>query len=414
MNSFLQDIPGLSGTAANGNGGFPKSLGPRKIRTKILLVFGLLMFGYVGVSYVLYGRHWVDLLVSFGVLALGIGVAFALSGMITRPIVQITRTAERLANGDLRQRARVYGRDEAGLLAKTFNAMVDNVEKTVRDLEARNKFLEEESAKRAAQMEKDAAERLRVERELRNARVEIDEHVDRRTAELSRANTELHGKVLETRRSEDYLQSSLDRLERSLEGTFRAMSMTLELRDPYMAGHQQRVANLAVAIAQDMNLPWDKIEGLRFAGIIHDIGKIASPAEIMSKPGRLTKTELQLVREHPRVGYEMVKDIAFPWPVAHIILQHHERLDGSGYPEGLVGDAILPEARILAVADVVEAVCSLRPYRPALGIEKGLEEIRKGRGIRYDTRVVDACIRLFRENRFAFKTEAEAPLAPLT
>ena len=146
------------------------------------------------------------------------------------------------------------------------------------------------------------------------------------------------------------------------------MSMTLEMRDPYMAGHQHRVAGLAVAIAQEMNLAWDKIEGLRFAGIIHDIGKIAAPTEIMTKPGRLTKTEFQLIKDHPRVGYEMIKDIAFPWPVAHIVLQHHERLDGSGYPEGLVGDAILPEARILAVADVVEAVCSLRPYRPALGL----------------------------------------------
>jgi putative nucleotidyltransferase with HDIG domain len=227
---------------------------------------------------------------------------------------------------------------------------------------------------------------------------------------LARANNELHGKVLETRRSEDYLQSTLDRLERSLEGTFRAMSMILELRDPFMAGHQQRVSSLAVTIAQEMNLPCEKIEGIRFAGIIHDIGKIAAPAEIMAKPRRLTQSEFQLVKDHPRVGYEMIKDIAFPWPVAHIILQHHERLDGSGYPEGLVGDAILPEARILAVADVVDAVCSLRPYRPALGIEKGLEEIRKGRGIRYDTRVVDACIKLFREGRFSFKKENEAPI----
>ena len=163
-----------------------------------------------------------------------------------------------------------------------------------------------------------------------------------------------------------------------------------------------------MAIAQEMNLSWEKVEGLRSPGIIHDIGKIAVPIEIMTKPSRLTKTEFQLVKDHPRIGYDIIKDIAFPWPVAHIVLQHHERLDGSGYPEGLVGDAILPEARILAVADVVEAVCSLRPYRPALGLEKALEEIRKGRGIRYDTRVVDACTRLFREGRFSFKKENEA------
>jgi len=393
-----------------GGPGFLGRIGPGKLRTKMLLLFGLLMAGYAGLAHVLHGRPVILLILSLAFFALGVtGVAF-LSGLITRPLVQLTRTAERLAAGDLKQRARVFGRDEAGLLARTFNGMLDGLEKSFRELEGRNRFLEEEATKRAAQMDKDTAERVRVERELRLARVEIDHLVDLRTAELARANDELHGKVLETRRSEDYLQCTLDRLERSLEGTFRAMSMTLELRDPYMAGHQHRVSSLAVAIAQEMNLPWEKIEGLRFAGIIHDIGKITAPAEIMTKPCRLTKSEFQLVKDHPRVGYEMVKDIAFPWPVSHIILQHHERLDGSGYPEGLVGDAILPEARILAVADVVEAVSALRPYRPALGIEKGLEEIRKGRGLRYDNRAVDACIKLFREGRFSFRKETEAPV----
>jgi putative nucleotidyltransferase with HDIG domain len=410
MSRILQDNSNFLGASPNGNGGGPKGFGPGKIRTKIFLLFGLLVLADAGLTYLLRDHPRAAFAVSLGGLVLGAVFVVALSGMITRPLIQMTRTAERLANGDLKQRARVYARDEAGLLARTFNAMVDSLENTVRSLESRNRTLEEDGAKRAAQQEKDAAERVRIEKELRLARIELDQLVDKRTAELSRANDELHGKVLETRRSEDYLQSTLDRLERSLEGTFRAMSMTLELRDPYMAGHQNRVAGLAVAIAQDMNLAWDKIEGLRFAGVIHDIGKIAAPVEIMTKPGRLTKTEYQLIKEHPRVGYEMVKDIAFPWPVAHIILQHHERLDGSGYPEGLVGDAILPEALILAVADVVEAVCSLRPYRPALGIEKALEEIRKGRGIRYDTRVVDACVKLFREGRFSFRSETEAPI----
>jgi putative nucleotidyltransferase with HDIG domain len=410
MNRSLQDNPNLPGAAPTAGGGSLKGFGPRKMRTKMLLLFGFLMVGTIGLSQLLYGRHGAVVIVSLAALVLGFIFTVALSGMITRPIIQLTRTAERLANGDLKQRVRVYARDEAGLLARTFNAMADSLEKTLRDLESRNRFLEDDSAKRAAQMEKDAAERVRVEKELRLARIELDQLVDKRTEELARANDELHGKVLETRRSEDYLQSTLDRLERSLEGTFRAMSMTLELRDPYMAGHQHRVSSLAVAIAQEMNLAWEKTEGLRFAGIIHDIGKIVAPAEIMAKPCRLTKTEFQLIKDHPRVGYEMIKDISFPWPVAHIILQHHERLDGSGYPEGLVGDAIMQEARILAVADVVEAVCSLRPYRPALGLEKGLEEIRKGRGIRYDTRVVDACVKLFRDGRFSFKTETEAPL----
>lgn len=404
MNRNMFDTPSRSAGP-----GLLGSIGPRKLRTKMLLLFGGLMAGYVGLAYVLHGRPAALLPLSGAFFVLGVTGVILLSGVITRPLVQLTRTAERLAGGDLRQRARVHSRDEAGLLARTFNGMVDGLEKSFRDLEGRNRVLEDEASKHAARMEKEAAERVRIEKELRLARIEIDGLVDKRTEELARANDELHGKVLETRRSEDYLQSTLDRLERSLEGTFRAMSMTLELRDPYMAGHQHRVSSLAVAIAQEMNLPWEKIEGLRFAGIIHDIGKISAPTEIMTKPCRLTKSEFQLVKDHPRVGYEMIKDIAFPWPVAHIILQHHERLDGSGYPEGLVGDAILQEARILAVADVVEAVCSLRPYRPALGIEKGLEEIRKGRGFRYDARVVDACIKLFREGRFSFRKEAEAP-----
>jgi len=400
------DKPNHSGNTARIPGGF----GPRKLRTKMLILFGTLMAGYIGLYRVLHDRPAALPVLGLAFFVLGVLGVVLLSGMITRPLVQLTRTAERLAGGDLKQRARVFGRDEAGLLARTFNGMLDGLEKSFKDLEGRNRTLEDEAAKRTTQMDKDAAERVRIEKELRMARIEIDHLVDKRTQELARANDELHGKVLETRRSEDYLQSTLDRLERSLEGTFKAMSTTLELRDPYMAGHQHRVSSLAVTIAQEMNMPWEKTEGIRFAAIIHDIGKIAAPAEIMAKPGRLTKTEFQLIKDHPRIGYEMIKDIAFPWPVAHIVLQHHERLDGSGYPEGLVGDAILPEARILAVADVVEAVCSLRPYRPALVIEKGLEEIRKGRGIRYDTRAVDACIKLFREGRFTFRKETEAPI----
>ena len=406
MSRSFQDSPNLSG----GGPGPLANLGPRKIRTKLFLLVGIVMAGYAVLFLALSKARGIMLFAAIAALLLGGFLVHLLGGMVTRPIVQMTRTAERLAEGDFKQRARVYGRDEAGLLARTFNAMIDGLERNFRTLEHRNRVLEDEAAKRTAQLDKDTAERVRIEKELRLARIEIDHLVEKRTEELARANDELSGKVLETRRSEDYLQSTLDRLEKSLEGTFRAMSMTLEMRDPSMAGHQHRVSSLAVAIAQEMNLPWEKIEGLRFAGIIHDIGKISTPVEIMTKPCRLSKTEFQLMKDHPRVGYEMIKDISFPWPVAHIILQHHERLDGSGYPEGLVGDAILLEARILSVADVVEAVCSLRPYRPALGLEKGLEEIRKGRGIRYDTHVVDACLKLFRDGRFSFKKESEAPI----
>jgi putative nucleotidyltransferase with HDIG domain len=403
MNQSLFDAPNPSGGRPGPLAGF----GPRTMRTRMLLLFGALMAVYVLLSHVLYRRYTAFTLMSLGFFLLGILLVILVSGMITRPIVQLTRTAERLAGGDLRQRARVYGRDEAGVLARTFNGLLDGLERTCRDLETRNRSLERDAAKRALELDKDAAERLRIERELRLARIEIDGLVAKRTEQLARANDELHGKVLETRRSEDFLQNTLDRLERSLEATFRAMAMTLELRDPYMAGHQQKVASLAVRIAQEMNMPAEKIESLRFAGVIHDIGKITAPLEIMAKPGRLSKSEFQIIKDHPRIGYEMIKDITFPWPVAHIVLQHHERLDGSGYPEGLAGEAILVEARILAVADVVEAISSLRPYRPALGTDKALEEIRKGRGFRYDARAVDACLRLFREGRFSFSEDTE-------
>jgi len=337
-------------------------------------------------------------------------LVFLVAGLITRPLAHVTRTAERIAKGDLNQRVRIHSRDEAGLLAKTFNAMVDGLEKSYRDAATLNRSLEERIASRALDLEKEIAERRRVEKELRLAKDELEHRVVRRTEELSKVNEQLNGRVIETRRAEDQLQTTLDRLEKALEGTIRAMSLTIEMRDLYTAGHQRRVSSLAVAIGEEMHLPLDKIEGVRMAGIIHDIGKIAMPAEILTKPTRLTKTEFQLIKDHPRIGYDILKSITFPWPVAHIILQHHERMDGSGYPDSLLGDAILLEARILSVADVVEALSSHRPYRPALGLDKALEEIRRGRGIRYDMRVVDACIKLFKEGRFSFGTEDTAKI----
>ncbi len=345
------------------------------------------------------------LIVGFGGLAV-----FLFSGFITRPLVQVARTAEKIAKGDLTQRAKVFTRDEVGLLARNFNVMVDGLERSYRRMEADARGLEGRLRQSALDLEKESAERRRIEQELRLAKNELEHRVDKRTEELSKVNEELHGRVMETRRSEDQLQSSLARLERALEGTVRAMSLTIEMRDLYTAGHQRRVTALAAAIAEELHLPQEKIEGLRLAGIIHDIGKIAMPAELLTKPTRLTKTEFQLLQDHPRIGYEILKDIQFPWPVAHIILQHHERMDGTGYPEGLVGEAILIEARILAVADVVEALSSHRPYRPALGIEKALEEIRRGRGGRYDLRVVDACMKLFKDHRYSFKQESAGAL----
>ena len=186
-----------------------------------------------------------------------------------------------------------------------------------------------------------------------------------------------------------------ERLRRSQSATILCMGALAEARDPYTAGHQERVADLACAFASQMGLDEDTIGGLRVAALLHDIGKMSVPAEILSKPSKLTEIELSLVREHPRKAYEILKNIDFPWPIAEIILQHDERLDGSGYPQGLKGDAILHEAKILAVADVVEAMASHRPYRPALGIDAALEEIRSHRGTLYDSDVVEVCKQIF-------------------
>lgn len=181
-----------------------------------------------------------------------------------------------------------------------------------------------------------------------------------------------------------------------------ALASMTELRDPYTAGHQQRVTRLALALAREMGLTEDRLNGLRVAGLTHDVGKIVVPAEILSKPGKIGEFEMSLIRAHAQAGYDILKKIDFLWPVAQIVLQHHERLNGSGYPQGLQGPDILAEAKIMAVADVVEAMASHRPYRPALGIDKALEEVTAHKGVLYDPEVVDICIRLFREKGFSF------------
>ncbi|MDD2782265.1 PAS domain S-box protein [Sulfuricurvum sp.] len=191
-------------------------------------------------------------------------------------------------------------------------------------------------------------------------------------------------------------------LRQSLEQSIQTIAATVEARDPYTAGHQHRVSELATAIAHEMALSENQIQGIRLAATIHDLGKIHIPAEILSKPGRLNKIEFMLIQTHPEEGYNILKDVKFPWPIADIILQHHEKLDGSGYPQGLKGDEILLEAKIICVADIVEAMSSHRPYRPSLGIEPALEEIKRGRGIWYEPSVVDVCLKLFEENRFQF------------
>ncbi|HKI62656.1 MAG TPA: HD domain-containing phosphohydrolase [Mariprofundaceae bacterium] len=205
------------------------------------------------------------------------------------------------------------------------------------------------------------------------------------------------------RRASQALEESSSQLQRALEGTIAAVARMVESRDPYTAGHQQRVARLAAAIAREMGLSSAVVRGIELGSSIHDIGKIQLPAEILSKPGRLTEIEYQLVKAHPEEGYKILKDIEFPWPVAEIAYQHHERLDGSGYPQGLKGDDIHLEARIVAVADVVEAMSSHRPYRAGLGVEAALDEIMKGRGVGYDADVVDACLKVIETKTFTFE-----------
>lgn len=198
------------------------------------------------------------------------------------------------------------------------------------------------------------------------------------------------------------VQKSMERWRKALEGIIQSMALTLEMRDPYTAGHQQRVASLVAAIAEELGFSEQQIEGVRMAAMIHDIGKISVPAEILSKPGVITEIEFNLIKTHARTGYEILEGIEFPWPIAKMVFQHHERINGSGYPSGLHGKDILMEAKILAVADVFEAMASHRPYRPSLGSEKALDELSKNRGILYDPEVVDACLRIFRKKSFRF------------
>ena len=212
--------------------------------------------------------------------------------------------------------------------------------------------------------------------------------------------------ISERKWAEEELQRTLESLRKAVSVTIQVLASAVEIRDPYTAGHQLRSADLARAIATEMGLPQEKIDGIRLAGSIHDIGKLSVPAEILSKPSKLTNTEFSLIKEHSQKGYEMLKDVASPWPLAQIVYQHHERMDGSGYPRNLKGDEILMEARILAVSDVVESMASHRPYRPARGIEVALEEIEKDRGTVYDKAVVDACLRLFREKSYQLPKEA--------
>ena len=236
----------------------------------------------------------------------------------------------------------------------------------------------------------------------------LENIVEERTAELRRLNSELQQEIEERKRTQNKLNRSYLQLQQSLDEIVKAMSLTLEERDPYTAGHQRRTTDLSLAIAREMGLPEHETKGLQMAGLIHDMGKISVPGEILSKPGSLNDAEHQLIRRHPQVAYDILHQIDFPWRVDQIVLQHHEKIDGSGYPQGLSGTEILLESRILCVADVVETMETHRPYRPSLGRAAALEEITRNRGILYDPEVVDACLKLFQKTDFQYSTGSAA------
>ncbi len=211
-------------------------------------------------------------------------------------------------------------------------------------------------------------------------------------------------RVLRERAMRAELKNKVHQLTVVLEGVVQALSLSIEARDPYTAGHQRRVAELAGTIAEKMGLSEDRVAGIRMAGVIHDLGKIAVPAEILSKPSKLLDQEFSLIKMHPQVGYNILKEIRFPWPIADTIYQHHERMNGSGYPCGLMGEDIILEARIMAVADVVEAIASHRPYRPALGVDTAIREISNNIGILYDKGVANVCLDIIGSEGFEFSS----------
>jgi PAS domain S-box-containing protein/putative nucleotidyltransferase with HDIG domain len=243
--------------------------------------------------------------------------------------------------------------------------------------------------------------RIYVKKDGSEMNVSVDDRIEYAGGKVAGLRTTMVD-VTALKKTESELKQSLERVHKILDGAVNALTMTSEMRDPYTAGHQRRVSQLACAIAEEMGISGEQIVCIRISGLLHDVGKISIPAEILSKPGQVSDYEFNILKTHSESGYQILKTIEFPWPIAKIVIQHHERIDGSGYPGGLAGSEILLEARILAVADTVEAMASHRPYRPAFKISKALEEISRGRGIVYDPEAVDACNRVFSKRKFQF------------
>ncbi|MCD4828983.1 MAG: response regulator [Candidatus Cloacimonetes bacterium] len=252
------------------------------------------------------------------------------------------------------------------------------------------------------ELELEVGTRKKVEKKLRQAQAKVRKTNSELEKRVKQRTSELEKEIEDRKKAQEAQRQSYEKLNSIMDDIILTMARLVEIRDPYTAGHQQRVADLAVAIATKMNLSKDEIDGIRAAGIVHDIGKMYVPGELLTRPGKLEEFEFKVLQAHAAKGSYILRSIDFPWPVADMVGQHHERLDGSGYPEGLAGDEILQGARILAVADVVEAISSHRPYRAALGIDVALAEIRKNAGKHFEVAVVSVCCELFENNEFSF------------
>ncbi len=250
---------------------------------------------------------------------------------------------------------------------------------------------------------RDATARREAENALKKLKDDLEVKVQQQSTELNQLKEAFESQVTLLAEEEEVLRKSFSKVERLLEDTIGAITTIVQKKDPYTAGHQQRVSKLACAIGQEMGLKSEQIRVIRIASLLHDLGKVFIPAEILAKPGKLSKVEYSMVKAHPDADYQILKTIDFSCAIADIVHQHHERLDGSGYPLGLKGDAIHLEAKIIAVADVVEAMVSNRPYRPAPGMDAAMKEIEGGKGRLYDPDAVDACIKLFRQGNFSFE-----------
>jgi len=273
---------------------------------------------------------------------------------------------------------------------------------SIMPVEVHARIIELREKKAVASIVRDMTEHKKADKELHEAQQELEKRVKERTAELTKSNILLEKEIGEHKKVDKELMQSLKKLQATLKGTVHVLASIVETRDSYTAGHQKRVAELACAIGNEMGLSNEAVEGINVAGTLHDIGKIFIPAEILNKPSVISDLEFSLIKTHPQIGYEILQGIDFPWPVADIVWQHHERINGSGYPFKLPGEKIMLEAKILAVADVVEAMSSHRPYRPALGLQKALEEISHNKGVLYDSEIVDVCLKLFADKKFKF------------